>query len=121
MHYPECRKYLARGSLAVHRQTQHGVAKGGSGQENDKEFGGDDTRTFRVAFLEKSELSSFPVEGCSGQAATWMSMRIYFWHRTVRDTVVILDEGNLPRPRCPMCDIMVPWRILNALHKCTAQ
>ena len=31
--YPECRKYLARGSLTSHRQTQHNVAKEGPGQE----------------------------------------------------------------------------------------
>ena len=28
---PECRKELAKGSLVAHHQTQHGVAKGGSG------------------------------------------------------------------------------------------
>ena len=48
-------------------------------------------------------------------------MRVHFWHRHVRDTVLILEEGNLPYPRFPMCIIMVPWWSLNGLHKCTAQ
>ena len=30
-----------------------------------------------------------------------------------RDTVVILEEGNLSHPRYPLCDMLVPWRSLN--------
>ena len=30
---PQNGKYLAKGSLVMHRQTQHGVAKGGLGSE----------------------------------------------------------------------------------------
>ena len=43
-------------------------------------------------------------------------MKVQFWHRHVRDTVVILEEGKLPHPRCPLCDILVPWRYLNGKH-----
>ena len=25
---------------------------------------------------------------------------VHFWRRHVRDTVIILEEGNLPHPRC---------------------
>ena len=28
-------------------------------------------------------------------------MRVHVLHRHVQDTVVILEEGNLPHPRCP--------------------
>ena len=48
-------------------------------------------------------------------------MRVNFWNRHVRDTVVVLEEGNLPHPRFPLCDILVPWKSLNGEHKCTAQ
>ena len=48
-------------------------------------------------------------------------MRVHFWHRNVRDTVVILEEGNLPHPRCPMCDMLVLWRSLNGIHRRTVQ
>ena len=47
------------------------------------------------------------------------AMRVHFWNRHVRDTVVILEEGNLPQPRCPMCDILVTWREMNGMHQCT--
>ena len=52
----ECGKELAKGSLVEHHQNQHGVAKGGLGQEGDKEGGGNNTRTFRIAFHAKSGL-----------------------------------------------------------------
>ena len=47
-------------------------------------------------------------------------MRVNFWYQHVRDTVVILEEGNLLHPQCPMCDMLVPWRTLNGTHQRTA-
>ena len=47
-------------------------------------------------------------------------MRVHFWRRHVRDTVIILEEGNLPLPRCKNCDMLVLWRALNGRHKDTA-
>ena len=37
----------------------------------------------------------------------------------MRDIVIILEEGNLPHPRCPGCDMFVPWRALNGRHNNT--
>ena len=37
----------------------------------------------------------------------------------MRDIVIILEEGNLPHPRCTNCDISVPWQALNGRHKST--
>ena len=37
----------------------------------------------------------------------------------MRDTIIILEEGNLPHPRCENCDMFVPWRALNSRHKST--
>ena len=48
-------------------------------------------------------------------------MRVHFLHRNVLDTVVILEEGNLPHPRCPRCDMLVPRRALKRSHPATAQ
>ena len=48
-------------------------------------------------------------------------MKVYFWHRHVRDTVAILKEGNPPHPRFPLCDMLVPWKVLNGTHRHTAQ
>ena len=48
-------------------------------------------------------------------------MRVQFCHRHVRDYVVILEEGNLHHPRCPCCDMLVPWSELNKRHLVTTQ
>ena len=62
-----------------------------------------------------------PVEGFPGVSATQAAMRVHFVHRHVHNTVVILDEGNLPLPRCPRCDLQVPRRALNWRHLGTNQ
>ena len=95
---PEYGKDLSRGSLSAHCQTQNDVVKGGPGQEGDIEGRGDNPRTYRMLFPEKVGLKPFPVEGCSGRVATRMDMQVHFWHWNVRDTVVILEEGNLSHP-----------------------
>ena len=43
-------------------------------------------------------------------------MLVQILHRHVRDTVIILEEGNLPHPRCPKCNMLVPWKALNRRH-----
>ena len=35
--------------------------------------------------------------------------------------MIILEEGNLPHPRCPRCNILVPWRALNGRHHAISQ
>ena len=50
-----------------------------------------------------------------------MEVRVHFWHWHVREAAVILEEGNLPHPRFPLCDMLVPWKALNSPYRCTAQ
>ena len=47
-------------------------------------------------------------------------MRVHFCRSHMRDTVIILEEGNLPHPRCKNCDMLVPWRALTGRHKDTS-
>ena len=56
-----------------------------------------------------------------GVLATRAAMRLHFVHRHVHDTVVILEEGNLPLPRCPRCDLQVSSKALNGCHLGTSQ
>ena len=44
-------------------------------------------------------------------------MRVKFWHWHVRDTVVIMEEGNLTYPHLLLCDMLVQWKSLNGTHK----
>ena len=61
------------------------------------------------------------MEGFLGQVETRMEMRVHFLHRHVLNTVVILDEGTPPNPRCDQCDMLVPRRALNIRHPAMAQ
>ena len=105
----------------MHLQTQHRVDKWGLGSERYDADGGDKPRTYRMAFPVRAGPRPFLVKGCSVQALMGTNMRVNLWHRHGRDTVVILEEGNLPHPLCPLCDILVPWKSLNEMHRRTAQ
>ena len=74
-----------------------------------------------MSFPKKGGPRRCPVEGCPGALATRTAMRVHFVHRHVQDTVVMLEEGNLPHPRCPRCDLQVPRKALNGRHLGTAQ
>ena len=50
-----------------------------------------------------------------------MALRLHFVHQHVRDTMVILEKGNLPHPRCPRYNMLVPWAALNGRHTTTVQ
>ena len=57
-----------------------------------------------------------PVEGCLGGASNRTNLRVQFAHRHTQDTIVILEEGNRPYPRCPQCDIFWSHKALNGRH-----
>ena len=71
--------------------------------------------------FNKGSRRQCPVEGCPGVSETRAAMRVHFVHRHVQDTVVILEEGKLPLPRCPRCDLQVSRRALNGRHLGTNQ
>ena len=107
---------MAAGSLDSHRMTQHGKARERRWAWTDAATGGEEQKTYRMKF-PKGGAKDCPVEGCPGRAGTRTAMRVHFCRRHVRDTVIILEEGNLPHPRCENCDMLVPWRSLNGRHK----
>ena len=104
---------MAKGSLVTHLQAQHGLDKGSLGSEGGGVDGGDEPRNYSMAFPARAGTSTCPVEGCSGQASTRTAMRMHFWCRYVMDTMVILEEGNLPHPQCPLFDMLVLWKAPN--------
>ena len=59
------------------------------------------------------------VEECLGRVATRTAMHVHFLHLHVQDTVVILEEGNFPHPRCPRHNMLSPCKTLNRRHSAT--
>ena len=70
-------------------------------------------RLYKMSFSAKDGKRRCPVEGCPGVSATRAAMQVHFVHPHVHDTVVILEEGNLPLPRCPRCNLQVSRKALN--------
>ena len=77
----------------------HETAQEGKGESMDMDGcnhgGGEERKTYRMEF-PKGGAKNCPVEGCLGREGTRTAMRVHFWRRHVRDTVIILEEGNLP-------------------------
>ena len=108
----DCGQEMAAASLDSHRMSQHGKARERKWTWTDATTGTEEPKTYRME-SPKGGAKTCPVEGCPGRAGTQAAMRVHFWRRHVRDTVIILEEGNLPKPRCENCDMLVPWRSLS--------
>ena len=74
-----------------------------------------------MLFPKKGGWRRCPVERCPGVLATQAAMRVHFVHLHVHDTVVMLEEGNLPLPQCPRCELQVSRKALNGRHLGTSQ
>ena len=112
---------MAAGSLDSLRMTHHRKARERNWAWTDAATGGgegEEKQTYRME-LPKGGTKDCPVEGCPGRAGTRTAMGVHFWRGHVRDTIIILEEGNIPHPRCENCDMFVPWRALNGRHKST--
>ena len=59
------------------------------------------------------------VEGCQGRAASQTSLWVHFVHPVVRETLVILEEGNYPHLRLTTMDFFL-WEATNSRHPNTA-
>ena len=68
----------------------------GAGQKDNKgdRYGGDEPRTYRMTFPEKSGLRPCPVEGCSGRVVMRKAVQVHLWHHHIRYTGAIMEEGN---------------------------
>ena len=77
--------------------------------------------TYQMNLQTTGQTWGFRSEGCRGRATTRMMKRVNFMHRHVCDTVIILEEDNLPHLQCPRCDMLVPWKDLNDWNATTAQ
>ena len=95
----ECGTVIAAGSMSSHIMNRHG--KAATRQHLWAPQTNGDPRLYKMSFPAKDGRRRCPVEGCPGVSATRAAMRVHFVHQHVHNTVVILEEGNLPLPRCP--------------------
>ena len=117
--YAECGEQLVVGSMLSHMMNQHGKAAGQRRQLTPQKETG--SQIYRMSFRTRRGPRQFPVDGCPRTLATRTAMRVHFVHRNSQDTVVMLEEGSFPHPRCARCDMRVPRQALNGRHLGTAQ
>ena len=79
------------------------------------------SKKLQEGFSNRDGDEDFPVDQCRGRTTMRTAVRVHFLHRHIRDTVIILEEGNLPHPQCPKCNMLVPCKALNGRHVTTAQ
>ena len=118
--FGECGDMLAAGSLSSHMMTQHGRAAE-IRQQWSTPAAGIGTQTYRVSLPAKGGPQKCPLAGCTGRVVTRTAIWVNFVHRNFLDTVVIMEEGNSPHPRCTRCNMMFLRRALNRRHPGTAQ
>ena len=99
---------MTLGLLAVHLQMQHMKATGGR-RHRVTTTPSRDPRTYKTSFPTFGGPRNCPAKGCRVQAAIRTVIQVNYFHRHVQDTVIIMEEGNLPHTRCPRCNILVPW------------
>ena len=99
--------------------TRHGKGAGRRRQRTPQKENG--AQIYRIFFLTREGPRQCPVEGCPGTLATRTTMRVHFVHQHVQETMVMLEEGKSPHPRCARCDMQVPRQAINGRHLGTAQ
>ena len=57
-----------------------------------------------------------PVEGFPGRSSSQTALWFHFVHFHVRNTTVVLEEGNQPHLLCHSCGMFVPWKALHSHH-----
>ena len=85
---------MVLGSLAFHLQMQHrksSVSRWHWGTP----FLSRDPCTYKMDFPTSRGPRNCPVKECWGRAATRTAIQVHFFHWHFRDTVIILEEGNL--------------------------
>ena len=78
-------------------------------------------KMYRMSFLSAEVPRNGPVEGCRGRASTRSALGVNFLHRHIRETMLILEDDNLPYPLCPPFYIMLPLTSLNGKNTTIAQ
>ena len=92
----ECGEFLVVGSMSSHLMNRHGKAAAWRHLWTPQTDGGG--RTYKMSFPAKGVQGSFQWRDARGAVTTRTAMRVHFVHRHVHDTVVMLEEGNLPPP-----------------------
>ena len=77
-------------------------------------------RLYRVSFSKAAWFIGSPVESWTGRRNNLTYLHIHFVHRHVQDTILILEEYNLPQHHFLVWNMIVPWEPLKRLQYTTS-
>ena len=77
---------------------------------------GKEAQTYRVSSTKYMLRIQCLVEGCLGGASNRTNLRVHFDHHHVRYTIMIVEEGNGPYPRCTKCGMFMSHKAINGWH-----
>ena len=72
-----------------------------------------EAQTYKVSLPKHLQRLRCLVEGCLGGALNRTNFWVHFAYPHTRYTIVILEEGNRPYPRCPQYDMFMSHYALN--------
>ena len=75
-----------------------------------------EAQTYLVSFPKFLLRLRCPVEGSLGGASNSTNLRVHFAY----NTILILEEGNRPYPRCPKYEMFVSHKASNVCHRVVA-
>jgi Reverse transcriptase (RNA-dependent DNA polymerase) len=102
---PICETTLQQRNLRQHLISQHQVFERPAKRPKSLVPSQQAPNTYSVSMPPRAWVAC-PVPNCAGRAGTRDSMRVHFAHRHPFDTIIIEEEG--PLPRCDRCDMFVP-------------
>ena len=70
------------------------------------------TKEYWVAFLQTSTSRNLLVEGFSGGATSCTNLWLYFMHRHLEYTIVVLNKVPGPNPWYKQCDMFIPQKAM---------
>ena len=102
---PICNKEMRRQSLKQHGKRCHDrddleIGVSGPESEEEQEL---ESQTHTVSCVPVGTKTACPVNGCKATAGSAYLLRRHFVARHPMDTIVVLQEGRQPLPRCIQC------------------
>jgi Reverse transcriptase (RNA-dependent DNA polymerase) len=102
---PVCEREIQQRNLKQHLINQHQVFERPKKRPKTSLHAQRTPTTYNVS-MPSGTWTQCPVPNCDGRAGTPDSMIVHFSHRHPFDTIIIDEEG--PLPRCERCDMFVP-------------
>ena len=110
----ECGQQLVATSMYAKIQTYHG--RSGWARPLAQPLTLPRTKKYWVDFLQTAKVINCLVEVCPGRMTRRNNPWSHFMHPNVEDTIVVLNQGPIPDPRCRQQDIFIPRQAMQAEH-----